>query len=83
MIALSREVVHLQPDDRALACRGRLRHLADLVDQAVAEVERRDEELAERLRPAEPRDVVEQVRDVLGDLGIGGEQPEVLVEHVP
>ena len=45
-----------------------------------AQVERCDEELAERLRAAEPRDVVEEVGDVGGDLLVGREEAEVLVD---
>ena len=52
----------------------------DLLDQPVPQVERRDEELAEALRPAEAGEVVEEVGDVRGDVLVGGEEPEVLVE---
>jgi hypothetical protein len=55
-------------------------HLADALDELPAEVERRHEDLAERLRAAEARDEVEQVRDVRRDIRIGGEEPDVLVE---
>ena len=40
----------------------------------------RHQELAERLRPAEARQQVEQVGDVGGDVVVGGEQAEVLVQ---
>ena len=52
----------------------------DLVDEAAAQRERRDEQLPELLRPPEAGDVVEEVGDVGGDLLVGGEDPEVLVE---
>ena len=45
-----------------------------------AQVERRDEQLAERLRATEAGDVVEEVGDVGRDLLVGGEEPEVLVD---
>ena len=45
----------------------------------VAQVEGRDEELAEPLRAAEPGHVVEEVGDVGGDVLVGGEEAEVLV----
>ena len=45
-----------------------------------AQVERRDEQLAEPLRPAEAGQVVEEVGDVGGDLLVGREEPEVLVD---
>ena len=60
----------------AAACADR----PDLLDQPVAQVERRDEELAELLRPPEAGDVVEEVGDVGGDVLVGGEEPEVLVD---
>ena len=46
----------------------------------VAQVERRDEQLAELLRPAEAGEVVEEVGDVRGDVRVGREEPEVLVD---
>ena len=62
-----------------LAGRGRLGDGADLVDQPRAQRPRRDEELAEPLRPAEAGQVVEEVGDVGGDVRVGREEPEVLV----
>ena len=74
------EVVELEPDARVLAVRCGGCDRADLVDEPAAERERRDEQLAELLRPPEAGDVVEEVGDVGGDLLVGGEDPEVLVE---
>ena len=45
-----------------------------------AEVERRDEQLAEPLRAAEARQMVEEVGEVRRDVLVGREEPEVLVE---
>ena len=42
--------------------------------------ERSDPQLAEAARAAEPRQVVEEVGDVRGDVLVGGEEPEVLVD---
>ena len=53
---------------------------ADPLDQLAAQVERRDEDLAERARPPEAGDEVEEVGDVGRDLRVGGEQPDVLVD---
>ena len=53
---------------------------ADLLEQPLAQVERRDEQLAEALRAAVAGEVVEEVGDVGGDVRIGGEEPEVLVQ---
>ena len=53
--------------------------LADLLDQARAQVERRDDHLAELLRLAEAGQVVEEVGDVGGDVLVRREQPEILV----
>ena len=58
------EMVDLDPDPRLLAGRGGVRARADVLDQAAPHVERRDEELAEALRPAEARQVVEEVGEV-------------------
>ena len=66
---------------RGLAVRGRLRDRADLLDQAGAQVERRDEQLPEPLRPAEAGQVVEEVGDVGRDVLVGREEAEVLVER--
>ena len=52
----------------------------DLADEPVAQVERRDEQLAELLRLAESCQVVEEVGDIRRDLLIRGEEPEVLVD---
>ena len=46
----------------------------------VAEVVGRDEQLAELLRPGEAGQVVEEVGDVRGDVLVGGEDADVLVE---
>ena len=62
-----------------LARLGRRGDLADLLDQLLPQVERRGQHLAEALRAPEAGDEVEQVGDVGGDIGIGGEQADVLV----
>ena len=49
------EVVELEPDARVLPVRGRRRDRADLVDEAAAQREGRDEQLPERLRAPEAR----------------------------
>ena len=54
---------------------------ADLLDEPLAQVERGDEQLAEALRPPEAGQVVEEVCDVRGDLLVGREQAEVLVQR--
>ncbi len=74
-----REVVALQADSRVLAGLCGVTDLADQLDQALLQVERGDEQLAEALRTPEPGDEVEEVGDVGGDLGVGGEEPDVLV----
>ena len=51
----------------------------DPLDQPRAQAERRDEELREPRGPAEPGQVVEERRDVLRDLRVGGEEAQVLV----
>src|SRR4029453_1659091 len=75
-----REGVHLDPDPRGLARGSCLADGANLGDQAVAEVERRHEELAEFARAPEPRDVVEEVGHVGGDLVVRREEAKVLVD---
>ena len=45
-----------------------------------AQAEGRDEQLAEALRPSEASDVVEEVGDVGGDVLVGREEAEVLVD---
>ena len=75
-----RQAVDLDPDPRLLARRGGLGDRADLLDQPVAQGERRDEELAEVRRPPEPGQVVEEVGDVGGDVLVGREEAEVLVD---
>ena len=60
--------------------RARVGDAAGLVDQTLAQVERRDEDLAKALRLAEARQVVEEVGDVGRDVRVGREEPEVLVE---
>ena len=52
----------------------------DLLDQPLPQAERRHEELAKALRTPEAGDVVEEVGDVRGDLLVGGEETEVLVD---
>ena len=80
-IAGSVSALTFMPDPRALARRGRLaRPRGSRSTSRVAQVERRDEQLAEPLRPAEAGEVVEEVGDVGGDLLVGREEAEVLVE---
>ena len=74
------EVVDLDPDASGLT---RLRccgNGADVLDQPTPQVERCGEDLPELLRPAEARDEVEQVGDVRGDVRVGREQADVLVD---
>ena len=80
MISGMGESVDLDPDVRLLPAAGRVGDAADLLDEALAQRERRDEQLAEVRRPSEARQVVEEIGDVVGDLLVGGEQPEVLVD---
>jgi hypothetical protein len=70
------ERVDLDPDAPVLAV---LRNGADVLDQPLAQAERRNEDLAEVARPPEAGEVVEEVRDVGGDFLVGGEEAEVLV----
>ncbi len=63
-----------------LALRRRRGDVADLVHEAAPQRERCDEELAEGARLAEAGDVVEEVGDVRGDVLVGGEDPDVLVQ---
>ena len=65
------EVVDLDPDPGVLAGGRGVGDRADVLDELLAEVERRDEELAELLRPAEAGDEVEEVGDVGGDVRVG------------
>ena len=74
------EMVELEPNPRVLSVVGSGRDRADLVDEPAPERERRDEQLAELLRAPEPRDEVEEIRDVSGDLLVRREHPEILVE---
>ena len=74
------EVVELEPDPGRLAVLRGGRDRADLLDEPLAHLERRHEELAEPLGAAEAGDVVEDVGDVGGDLLVGREDPDVLVE---
>ena len=53
---------------------------ADLLDESRPHLERRHEQLAEPLRPAEAGHVVEDVGDVGRDLLVGREDADVLVE---
>ena len=73
------QVVDLDPDARLVAGCGRGRGRPDLLDQPFAQIEGRDQELAEPRRPAEAGQEVEQVGNVGGDVGIGREQAEVLI----
>ena len=68
------EVVELQPDACVLPA-GRGGDRANLVDKSAAQREGRHEELAELLRATEPRDVVEEIGNVRGDLLVGREDP--------
>ena len=54
--------------------------LLDVLGEPRAHRERGDENLAEALRSPEPRDVVEEIGDVRGDVLVGGEEPEILVD---
>ena len=72
--------VDLDANPRLLSVGRRLRDAANLVDETLPQVVRRDEDLAKRRRLAEAREVVEQVGDVGGDLLVGGEEAEVLVD---
>ena len=74
------EVVELEPNPRMLSLGRGGGDRADLVDEPAAKRERRDEQLAERLRPPEAGDVVEEIGDVGRDLLVGREDAEVLVE---
>ena len=74
------QVVDLDPDAGGLSLLGRGCDRADVLDQPPPQVERRGEDLAELLRPAEAGDEVEEVGDVGGDVGVGGEEPDVLVD---
>ena len=80
MISGCGEPVDLDPDARLLAVARRVGDAADLLDEPLPQGERRDEQLAEVRRPAEAGEVVEEVGDVVRDLLVGGEQPEVLVD---
>ena len=73
-------MLHLDPDARRLARFGGRCDLANQLDEPLPEVERRDEHLAEALRPPETGDEVEEVGDVGGDVGVGREEPDVLVD---
>ncbi len=72
-------MVQLEPDASPLAVRCRGSDCADLADETAAQRERRDEQLAEFLRPAEARQVVEEVGDVRGDVVVRREEADVLV----
>ena len=56
-----------------------MRSRADLLDQSLAEVERRNEQLAEPPRPAEAGQEVEEIGDVGRDVRVCREEAEVLV----
>ena len=73
------ERVHLEPDLGPLAgsCRGG--NLANQLHEPWSQGQRRDEQLAELLRHAEPGEVVEEVGDVSGDVLVGREEADVLV----
>jgi len=74
-----RQAVDLDADPRLAAFAGRLRDVPDLLDQSLTERERRDEELAEMRRPAEPGEVVEEIGNVGRDVFVRSEDAEVLV----
>ena len=74
------EVVELEPNPRVFSVVGSGRNRADLVDEPASKRERRDEQLAELLRSPEARDVVEEIRDVGGDLLVRREHAEILVD---
>src|SRR6266540_981913 len=74
------EMVDLQPNARLLVRFGGFRAGANVGDDRLAHIERRDESLPEPLWPAEARQVVEEVREVGRDLLVGSEEAEVLVE---
>src|SRR6185437_15661215 len=65
---------------RVLPVGGRGGDAADVLDELRAQVERRDEQLAEALRTSEARHEVEEVGDVGGDVRVGGEHADVLVD---
>ena len=71
--------VGLDPDPRGPARCVVVDLGADPRDEPVADRLGRDEEPLVLGVPREPGEVVEQVRDVLADLGVRGEEPEVLV----
>src|SRR4029453_8009447 len=70
------EVVPLDADPGRAAFLGGLTGLADLLDQAVAQVEGGDQQLPEPRRAAEAGQEVEEVGDVCGDLRVGREETE-------
>ena len=74
------EVVHLDPDPGALAGAGGIGHRPDMLEQLRPQRVGRDQQLPEGLRPPEPRQQVEQVSHVGGDVVVGREQAEVLVQ---
>ena len=81
MIAGSVSAFDLEPDPRALARRRPpWRPRGSRRRGRVPQRERRDEQLAELLRPSEAGQVVEEVGDVGGDLLVGREEADVLVE---
>ena len=73
------QAVALDPDAGVGAVGGGVRHVLDSLDQLLPEIERGHEQPAEALWPAEARDEVEEVGHVLADLGVGGEDADVLV----
>ena len=74
------EVVDLEADARVLARGGRGGDRADLLHEPAPQRERRDEQLPEARRLPEAGDVVEEVGHVRGDLLVGGEDADVLVQ---
>jgi hypothetical protein len=74
-----RQVVDLDADPTLLAGGRRGRGRTDLLDQPLAQVERRDQELAEPCRAAKAGQEVEEVGDVRGDVRVDRKEAEVLI----
>ena len=74
------EAVHLQHDTTPAPGHRVRGHPPHLVDDALAQVGGRDEQLAVALRAPEAGQVVEEVGDVGGDVGPAGEEARVGVE---
>ncbi len=74
------ESVHLQHDTTGGPGRRVGGHAAHLGDDPLAQIGRRDEQLAVALRPAESGQVVEEVGDVGGDVGPAREEAGIGVQ---